>query len=100
DTIYIPNLFLNFFFQWLRVVVTPVLSFSTDAAVNSGDVWFVNFYFPRCSHCHDLAPTVRNRFLFLLEMDGVIRISAVNCGDNGMLCRSKGINSYPSLYVF
>lgn len=37
---------------------------------------------------------------FAKEMDGVIRISAVNCGDNGMLCRSKGINSYPSLYVF
>lgn len=30
-----------------------------DAAVNSGELWFVNFYSPRCSHCHDLAPTVR-----------------------------------------
>uniref|UniRef100_A0A672NV00 DnaJ homolog subfamily C member 10 n=1 Tax=Sinocyclocheilus grahami TaxID=75366 RepID=A0A672NV00_SINGR len=68
-----------------------------DAAGNSGEVWFVNFYFPRCSHCHDLAPTWRE---FAKEMDGVIRIGAVNCGDNGMLCRSKGINSYPSLYVF
>ncbi|OXB75805.1 UNVERIFIED_CONTAM: hypothetical protein H355_009616 [Colinus virginianus] len=28
-----------------------------DAAVNSGELWFVNFYSPRCSHCHDLAPT-------------------------------------------
>ncbi|XP_030642047.1 dnaJ homolog subfamily C member 10 isoform X2 [Chanos chanos] len=68
-----------------------------DAAVNSGELWFVNFYFPRCSHCHDLAPTWR---AFAKEMDGVIRIGAVNCGDNGMLCRSKGINSYPSLYIF
>uniref|UniRef100_A0AAR2K206 DnaJ homolog subfamily C member 10 n=1 Tax=Pygocentrus nattereri TaxID=42514 RepID=A0AAR2K206_PYGNA len=68
-----------------------------DAAVNSGEVWFVNFYFPRCSHCHDLAPTWRE---FAKEMDGVIRIGAVNCGDNGRLCRSKGISSYPSLYIF
>ncbi|KAJ8253137.1 hypothetical protein GJAV_G00209540 [Gymnothorax javanicus] len=68
-----------------------------DAAVNSGELWFVNFYFPRCSHCHQLAPTWRE---FAKEMDGVIRIGAVNCGDNGRLCRSKGINSYPSLYVF
>lgn len=37
---------------------------------------------------------------FAKEMDGVIRIGAVNCGDNTMLCRSKGINSYPSLFVF
>uniref|UniRef100_A0A8B9RML1 DnaJ homolog subfamily C member 10 n=1 Tax=Astyanax mexicanus TaxID=7994 RepID=A0A8B9RML1_ASTMX len=68
-----------------------------DAAVNSGEVWFVNFYFPRCSHCHDLAPTWRE---FAKEMDGVIRISAVNCGDNNRLCRSKGISSYPSLFIF
>uniref|UniRef100_A0A8C9EP93 DnaJ homolog subfamily C member 10 n=1 Tax=Pavo cristatus TaxID=9049 RepID=A0A8C9EP93_PAVCR len=68
-----------------------------DAAVNSGELWFVNFYSPRCSHCHDLAPTWRE---FAKEMDGAIRIGAVNCGDNRMLCRIKGINSYPSLYVF
>ncbi|XP_046902760.1 dnaJ homolog subfamily C member 10 [Hypomesus transpacificus] len=68
-----------------------------DAAVNSGELWFVNFYFPRCSHCHELAPTWRD---FAKEMDGVIRIGAVNCGDNGRLCRSKGVSSYPSLYVF
>ncbi|EMP26352.1 DnaJ like protein subfamily C member 10 [Chelonia mydas] len=68
-----------------------------DAAVNSGELWFINFYSPRCSHCHDLAPTWRE---FAKEMDGLIRIGAVNCGDNRMLCRIKGINSYPSLYVF
>uniref|UniRef100_U3FX44 DnaJ homolog subfamily C member 10 n=1 Tax=Micrurus fulvius TaxID=8637 RepID=U3FX44_MICFL len=68
-----------------------------DAAVGSGELWFVNFYSPQCSHCHDLAPTWRE---FAKEMDGLIRIGAVNCGDNRMLCRNKGINSYPSLYVF
>uniref|UniRef100_A0A8D0HRS0 DnaJ homolog subfamily C member 10 n=1 Tax=Sphenodon punctatus TaxID=8508 RepID=A0A8D0HRS0_SPHPU len=68
-----------------------------DAAVNSGEMWFINFYSPRCSHCHDLAQTWRE---FAKEMDGLIRIGAVNCGDNRMLCRIKGINSYPSLSVF
>uniref|UniRef100_A0A8C2WLW8 DnaJ homolog subfamily C member 10 n=1 Tax=Cyclopterus lumpus TaxID=8103 RepID=A0A8C2WLW8_CYCLU len=68
-----------------------------EAAVNSGEIWFINFYFPRCSHCHQLAPTWRD---FAKEMDGVIRIGAVNCGDNNHLCRSKGINSYPSLSIF
>ncbi|KAM6945919.1 dnaJ homolog subfamily C member 10 [Aplochiton taeniatus] len=68
-----------------------------DAAVNSGEIWFINFYFPRCSHCHELAPTWRE---FAKEMDGVVRIGAVNCGDNSRLCRSKGISSYPSLYVY
>uniref|UniRef100_A0AAX7VNB8 DnaJ homolog subfamily C member 10 n=1 Tax=Astatotilapia calliptera TaxID=8154 RepID=A0AAX7VNB8_ASTCA len=68
-----------------------------EAAVNSGEIWFINFYFPRCSHCHQLAPTWRD---FAKEMDGVIRIGAVNCGDNNHLCRRKGINSYPSLYIY
>ncbi|XP_053733003.1 dnaJ homolog subfamily C member 10 [Synchiropus splendidus] len=68
-----------------------------DAAVNSGEMWFINFYYPRCSHCHDLAPTWRE---FAKEMDGVIRIGAVNCGDNNYLCRRKGIQSYPSLFVY
>uniref|UniRef100_A0A3P8UDI8 DnaJ homolog subfamily C member 10 n=1 Tax=Cynoglossus semilaevis TaxID=244447 RepID=A0A3P8UDI8_CYNSE len=68
-----------------------------DAAVTSGEIWFINFYFPRCSHCHHLAPTWRE---FAKEMDGVIRIGAVNCGDNNHLCRRKGISSYPSLFIF
>ncbi|XP_077435845.1 dnaJ homolog subfamily C member 10 [Vanacampus margaritifer] len=68
-----------------------------EAAVNSGEIWFINFYSPRCSHCHQLAPTWRE---FAKEMDGAIRIGAVNCGDNHLLCRRKGIGSYPSLVVF
>ncbi|XP_061412999.1 dnaJ homolog subfamily C member 10 [Lethenteron reissneri] len=68
-----------------------------DAAVSSGELFFVNFYSPRCSHCHELAPMWRE---FAKEMDGVIRVAAVNCGDNRMMCRSKGIGSYPSLYVY
>ncbi|NP_001084933.1 dnaJ homolog subfamily C member 10 precursor [Xenopus laevis] len=68
-----------------------------DGAVNSGELWFINFYSPGCSHCHDLAPTWRQ---FAKEMDGLLRIGAVNCGDNRMLCRSQGINSYPNLYIF
>ncbi|XP_030284460.1 dnaJ homolog subfamily C member 10 [Sparus aurata] len=68
-----------------------------EAAVNSGEIWFINFYFPRCSHCHQLAPTWRE---FAKEMDGVIRIGAVNCGDNNHMCRRKGINSYPSLFIY
>ncbi|XP_075886858.1 dnaJ homolog subfamily C member 10 isoform X2 [Nelusetta ayraudi] len=68
-----------------------------DAAVSSGEIWFINFYFPRCSHCHQLAPTWRE---FAKEMDGVIRIGAVNCGDNNHLCRRNGITSYPSLFIY
>ena len=34
------------------------------------------------------------------ELEGVIRIGAVNCQDDWMLCRSQGIRSYPSLLMY
>ncbi|KAM9305040.1 dnaJ homolog subfamily C member 10 [Gastrophryne carolinensis] len=68
-----------------------------DGAINSGELWFINFYSPRCSHCHSLAPTWR---AFAKEMDGAVRVGAVNCADNQGLCRQQGIGGYPSLYLF
>ena len=40
-----------------------------DAAVHSGELWFVNFYSPGCSHCHELAPTWRD---CVKEVDGLL----------------------------
>ncbi|KAM7338741.1 hypothetical protein ACRRTK_002225 [Alexandromys fortis] len=68
-----------------------------DGAVNSGELWFVNFYSPGCSHCHDLAPIWRE---FAKEVDGLLRIRAVKCGDDQILCQMKRVSSYPSLYIF
>lgn len=42
----------------------------------SEDIWFINFYSPFCSHCHDLAPMWRE---VAKELEGVIRFGAVNC---------------------
>ncbi|ESP03215.1 hypothetical protein LOTGIDRAFT_171701 [Lottia gigantea] len=61
------------------------------------DIWFINFYSPQCSHCHDLAPDWRR---LAKELEGVIRIGAVNCGDEWQLCRMQGIRSYPSLVMY
>lgn len=34
------------------------------------------------------------------ELDGIIRIGAINCQDEWGLCTSQGIQSYPSLKLF
>lgn len=69
-----------------------------DASVTySEDVWFINFYSPRCSHCHTLAPSWRE---MAKELEGVIRIGAVNCADERQLCQMQGVHGYPSLLVF
>eukprot|EP00039_Didymoeca_costata_P001676 m.54199 g.54199 ORF g.54199 m.54199 type:complete len:961 (+) comp10911_c0_seq1:172-3054(+) len=61
------------------------------------ETWMVNFYSPRCSHCHDLAPTWRE---FGLSVDGAIGVGAVNCQDSWDVCQQLGIRSYPSLLKF
>lgn len=64
---------------------------------STDDVWFVNFYSPHCSHCHQLAPTWRE---VAHELEGVVRIGAVNCEDDWQLCRMQSIQSYPSLMMY
>ncbi|KAJ7354834.1 DnaJ sub C member 10 [Desmophyllum pertusum] len=63
----------------------------------SEDIWFINFYSPFCSHCHDLAPTWRE---VAQELEGVIRFGAVNCQEEWNLCRRQGITSYPSIVLY
>ncbi len=59
--------------------------------------WFLNFYSPQCSHCHDLAPTWRR---VARQLEGVVRVGAVNCADDFMLCRQQNIRAYPSLIYY
>lgn len=59
--------------------------------------WFINYYSPQCSHCHDLAPTWRR---LAHKLEGIVRIGAVNCQDDFMLCRQQNIRGYPSLIFY
>lgn len=34
------------------------------------------------------------------ELSGVIRIGAVNCEDDWLLCRRKAVHSYPTLILY
>ncbi|CAM1305631.1 DNAJC10 (predicted) [Pycnogonum litorale] len=63
----------------------------------SPDTWFINFYSPRCSHCHTLAPIWRK---VARELEGVVRIGAVNCGEDWGLCQQENIHSYPYLMLY
>lgn len=37
---------------------------------------------------------------FAREMEGTIRIGAVNCAEDPMLCQSQRVNAYPSLVMY
>jgi len=67
------------------------------SVMESHDVWFINFYSPRCGHCHDLAPTWRK---LAKEVAGSVRVGAVNCQEESWLCRQQGITGYPKLLLY
>ena len=62
--------------------------------MDSEKMWLINFYSPMCSHCHHLAPVWRR---VAKDLEGVIRVGAVNCEDDWQLCNQVGIQSYPTL---
>lgn len=64
---------------------------------NSMEYWFIKFYSPMCSHCHVMSPNWRQ---LALELSAVIKIAAVNCEEDWVLCRKEGISSYPSLVLY
>lgn len=68
-----------------------------QSVTGSSDIWFINFYHPMCSHCHTLAPVWRK---VARELEGVVRIGAVNCDDDYHLCSLQGIRSYPTLMSY
>ena len=49
---------LNDVIRTLAWYFMVVLCLSEVSVEGSEDIWFINYYSPFCSHCHDLAPTV------------------------------------------
>ncbi|KAK2178973.1 hypothetical protein NP493_521g01093 [Ridgeia piscesae] len=78
-------------------IITLSSSDFEQSVENTDTIWFINFYSPQCSHCHELAPTWRE---VARELEGVIRIGAVNCEDDWHLCTRQNIHSYPSLVMY
>lgn len=65
--------------------------------INSDKQWFVNYYSPLCSHCHELAPTWRK---LAVELKDIVMFAAVNCEEEWNLCRQQNIRAYPSLILY
>lgn len=80
-----------------EVITLNKADFEMNILGSGSRQWFVNFYSPLCSHCHELAPTWR---ALARELQGVIMFGAVNCEDEWALCRQQNIRAYPSLIFY
>ncbi|KAI6234475.1 DnaJ-like protein subfamily C member 10 [Aphelenchoides fujianensis] len=80
-----------------RKIATLTPSEFQSRVIDSGDVWFINFYSTFCGHCHELAPTWRE---FARKMHGIVKIGAVNCAEYPVICHGEHVNAYPSLVVY
>lgn len=55
---------------------------------------FVKFFAPWCGHCKKLAPIWKQ---LGRHMQNKLTIGQVNCDDHGALCKSHGVQGYPTL---
>jgi len=76
--------------------VLPLTTDTFSEALSKGPA-FIKFYAPWCGHCKKLAPTWKQ---LAWHMEGRITIAEVNCDENQPLCKSQGIQGYPTLIWF
>ncbi|EJD00787.1 thioredoxin-domain-containing protein [Fomitiporia mediterranea MF3/22] len=67
-----------------------------DATLNSGPV-FIKFFAPWCGHCKKLAPTWTE---LAAHMRNQLTIAEVNCEIFKDLCKTQGIQGFPSLFYY
>eukprot|EP00899_Mesostigma_viride_P005302 jgi/Mesvir1/14773/Mv05414-RA.1 len=68
-----------------------------EKVVASRDVWMVEFYTKSCQPCAMLAPEVRK---LAENMDGIVKIGAVDCEKNPKLVAASGIRTLPAFKVY
>ena len=58
---------------------------------------FIKFFAPWCGHCKKLAPIWKQ---LARHMKNKLTIAEVNCDENASLCKSQGLEGYPTLLFF
>eukprot|EP00164_Ancoracysta_twista_P002767 GFYU01003683.1.p1 GENE.GFYU01003683.1~~GFYU01003683.1.p1 ORF type:complete len:565 (-),score=211.16 GFYU01003683.1:121-1815(-) len=78
-------------------VVTLNDSNFDNQVFESGELWMVEFYAPWCGHCKKLEPEWRQA---AKELDGEVKIAAVDATQEQALASRFGIRGYPTIKYF
>ncbi|XP_011310847.1 dnaJ homolog subfamily C member 10-like [Fopius arisanus] len=73
--------------------------YDTLGKKSPSNLWVVDYFAPWCGPCQQLAPewTSVAKVLHLLPY---VKVASVDCEENGNLCRSQGIRSYPTIRLY
>ena len=61
---------------------------------NAKNVWLIKFYAPWCGHCKKF---VQDLDRLGKDLDGFVRVGAVNCEKEKAFCSTEGVSEYPKL---
>jgi protein disulfide-isomerase A6 len=78
------------------VVELTVDNFKTDV-VESGDVWFVEFFAPWCGHCKTLVPEYKK---LATALKGVAKVGAVDMTVHDSVGKPYGVKGFPTIKIF
>ncbi|KAH7133524.1 disulfide-isomerase [Dactylonectria macrodidyma] len=69
-----------------------------DEFIKGNDLVLAEFFAPWCGHCKALAPEYEEAATTLKEKN--IRLAKVDCTEEADLCKTYGVEGYPTLKVF
>ncbi|KAF4122639.1 protein disulfide-isomerase A1 [Geosmithia morbida] len=69
-----------------------------DDFIKANDIVLAEFFAPWCGHCKALAPEYEIAATSLKEKD--IKVAKIDCTEEAELCKSQGVEGYPTLKVF
>mmetsp|Transcript_51418 Transcript_51418/g.122422 ORF Transcript_51418/g.122422 Transcript_51418/m.122422 type:complete len:694 (+) Transcript_51418:49-2130(+) len=79
------------------VIQLTEADFDAKVMETSDALWLIEFYAPWCGHCKQLAPIYEK---VAKNLNGMVKVAAVDCDENKALATKLGVRGYPSIKVF